>query len=284
MTITPAAIIAPPYRRNSEALLSKIATKNESIQTNEAFGKLSYETPTQNPNHNLDIRFNGAVVTSIDNLERQACIAHLLSWLFHDRYVLVGTSVLDALDVLVNNLLAFVDIDSQIPLIPTLVHNMYTNNDNNSLDDDNISSTTGATDPIACRSQARIYIIRTIGGLASHRYYAEQMTDMVSFLFSRMEAILAPGQSDSKITSKSLPLKIPAESGEHSSSYELFERREAWILQAIYQVIVSANGMIGINDTLSTHSASSRRAIIVIDQLENNNTAYGIVSPTKHYP
>ncbi|KAJ1671364.1 hypothetical protein EV182_007671, partial [Spiromyces aspiralis] len=165
-------------------------------------------------------------VVSMKELERQICITCLLSWLFHDRYVMVGTSVLDVLEVLVFNLLGFIDSESpfpQIPLLRTNSHNVLllqhaglstTMNVPDSTDTiastlhypqmkrrqsrksfaamhdhDSLRQSVEQANPATSRALARYYLLHTIGGLACHHYYSEQMADMVSFLYNQIKAI-----------------------------------------------------------------------------------------------
>ncbi|KAJ1821949.1 plasma membrane localization protein, partial [Coemansia sp. RSA 2598] len=145
---------------------------------------------------------------SMKTANRRACVIRILESMFCRPYVLVGISVMEALNVLVTFLLE--TVAGEQPVAPDYA--VF------------VSALAAATDPSAaadsslnqCSGSLADYyhLLAAIGGLATHQYYSCQLADMVGYLISKMSL------------------------GDESVSAE----RRQWLLQALYMVLRCTNG------------------------------------------
>ncbi|KAJ1945209.1 plasma membrane localization protein [Kickxella alabastrina] len=145
---------------------------------------------------------------------RRTCIIRILESMFCQPYVLVGISVMEALNVLVTFLLETVAGDR--PAMPD--YSLFE------------SALTTATSPAAAAVSDGpglidstgplsdyYHLLAAIGGLAMHQYYSSQLADMVGYLVSQMQL------------------------GDESGSTQ----RQQWLLQALYMVLRCTNSGAG---------------------------------------
>ncbi|KAJ2350658.1 plasma membrane localization protein [Coemansia sp. RSA 2618] len=156
---------------------------------------------------------------------RRACIIRILERLFCKPYVLVGISVMEALNVLVTFLLESVGskhlANPDQTMFSAALQTATASSD--PVDAAKIVDAAGASGSTVHPSHMSNYyhLLAAIGGLAKHQYYSEQLADMVSYLVSQMQLT----------------------SAEKPSSSERLE----WLLQALYIVLrasrLSATGI-----------------------------------------
>ncbi|KAJ2449554.1 plasma membrane localization protein [Coemansia sp. RSA 2336] len=144
-----------------------------------------------------------AEVSERRNAKRQACTIRILERLFCKPYVLVGISVMEALNVLVSFLLESVttkqlgglDKDMFNSALQTAV----------ATGSDSRPQSVGAVSDAAVASGSTVHsshmsdyyhLLAAIGGLAKHQYYTGQLSDMIEHLISRMVLVNAkdPGE------------------------------------------------------------------------------------------
>ncbi|KAJ2233287.1 plasma membrane localization protein [Coemansia sp. RSA 485] len=139
---------------------------------------------------------------------RRACIIRILETMFCKPYVLVGISVMEALNVLVAFLLETVAGDQPVaPDYAVFEAALAAAADPSAASDTSLNQSSGSLSDY-------YHLLAAIGGLATHQYYSSQLADMVGYLVSQMNL------SDESV----LP-----------------ERRQ-WLLQALYMVLRCTNG------------------------------------------
>ncbi|KAJ2124909.1 plasma membrane localization protein [Coemansia sp. RSA 720] len=119
---------------------------------------------------------------------RRACIIRILERLFCKPYVLVGISVMEALNVLVTFLLESVGSkqlaspDQDMLSAALQIATAHTSTE------DSVKYTDSAGSPVHQSQISDFYhLLAAIGGLAKHQYYNDQLSDMVSYLVSQMQ-------------------------------------------------------------------------------------------------
>ncbi|KAJ1724036.1 plasma membrane localization protein [Coemansia erecta] len=159
--------------------------------------------------------------SSAKALSRRACIIRILESMFCQPYVLVGISVMEALNVLVSFLLETVAGDAPVaPDYSVFVSALPTATEQSSASDAGLDRISG---PLV----DYYHLLSAIGGLATHHYYSSQLIDMVGYLVSQM------GLADDK--------DVPV-------------GRRQWLLQALYMVMCSTSS----TGTTETGSANEQ--------------------------
>ncbi|KAI9472602.1 hypothetical protein BX667DRAFT_516641 [Coemansia mojavensis] len=135
------------------------------------------------------------------NVNRRACTICILERLFCKPYVLVGISVMEALNVLVSFLLESVATKQ----LGGLDKDMFSSALHTAIaaGNDSRPQSVGAVSDAAVASGSTVHsshmsdyyhLLAAIGGLAKHQYYTGQLSDMIENLISRMVLV---GVSDS---------------------------------------------------------------------------------------
>ncbi|KAI8322570.1 hypothetical protein GQ54DRAFT_143959 [Martensiomyces pterosporus] len=149
------------------------------------------------------------------NSRRRSCVIRILESLFCRPYILVGISVMEALNVLVTFLLESV-ADGR-PLKP-----------NDAMFESILSTANTCPHGHADAGSAGdaeilsdyYHLLAAVGGLASHQYYSEQLSDMVGYLVSQM-GLGSPGDGS-------------------SAEHEMRNERNMWLLQSLYVVVINS--------------------------------------------
>ncbi|KAJ1644276.1 plasma membrane localization protein [Coemansia asiatica] len=175
--------------------------------------------------HNINGKGKGDASESIRAANRRACIIRILESTFCRPYVLVGISVMEALNVLVTFLLEAVSGEQPVaPDYAVFVSALAAAANPSAAADNSLSQSSGALADY-------YHLLAAIGGLATHQYYSNQLADMVGYLVSKMSL------SDESVS---------------------LERRQ-WLLQALYMVLRCTNGEAtgNIQECLSGNQASA---------------------------
>ncbi|KAJ2613582.1 plasma membrane localization protein [Coemansia sp. RSA 1365] len=105
---------------------------------------------------------------------RQACVIRILERLFCKPYVLVGISVMEALNVLA----AFILETATAQRSPSHDDGMFS------------AALKTATNPVQSSQQTHMsdyyHLLAAMGGLAKHQYYRDQLSDMVEYIVAQM--------------------------------------------------------------------------------------------------
>ncbi|KAJ2365687.1 plasma membrane localization protein [Coemansia sp. RSA 2610] len=154
---------------------------------------------------------------------RRACVIRILERLFCKPYVLVGISVMEALNVLVTYLLESVD-STQLAgpdqaMFAAALSTATSDDDGRGDGEDTepaVPDAGGASGSTVHPDHMSDYyhLLAAIGGLAKHQYYGDQLSDMAAYLVSQMRLAGA----------------------EASAATE----RQLWLLQALY-IVLRAN-------------------------------------------
>ncbi|KAJ2787004.1 plasma membrane localization protein [Coemansia interrupta] len=204
------------------AVISRLQTQDQNMVIVETLAFLTDGTLSSHLYLEAGPRRENSMLSSVDKdqpaaedasssakvLSRRACIIRILESMFCQPYVLVGISVMEALNVLVSFLLETVAGDD--PVAPD--YSVF------------VSALPAATGQSAAAPEAGLdglsgpladyyHLLSAIGGLATHHYYSSQLIDMVGYLVSQMR----PAEKD-----------IP-------------DGRRQWLLQTLYMVMCSTS-------------------------------------------
>ncbi|KAJ2725835.1 plasma membrane localization protein [Coemansia sp. Benny D115] len=205
------------------AAIGRLQTQDQNMVVIETLAFLTTEDPAGSQQLYLDaakVREN-SVLSVIDiqadaaggkAADRRACVIRILERMFCQPYVLVGISVMEALNVLVTFLLESVTTRSSHAIMHP-DYAMLVNAFEEATGSASKESLIDSAESVQAKQLADYYhLLAAIGGLATHQYYTSQLSDMAGYLISRMRL---------------------AETGE---SEALLASRE-WLLQALHMVL-----------------------------------------------
>lgn len=175
-----------------------------------------------------------AAAEDVKATSRRACIIRILENLFSQPpYVLVGISVMEALNILVSFLLESVASESNLQrsdyrLFSTFLKRCSLSSNKSTVAEDGQPGTLADY----------YHLLSAIGGLAKHQYYTEQLPDILRFLVAQMN------------------LGCDA-STQQDCSVEVGQERQLWLLQTLSIVMQSNRYRKGQFDSRSTKRSTS---------------------------
>ncbi|KAI9858068.1 MAG: plasma membrane localization protein [Trichoglossum hirsutum] len=190
-----------------------------------------------------------------DKLNEQLTLATLISWLLSSNVNLIGLSVMDILLGLVQQILLLLQLGGS-KLNTVVQHELQGHNGPEAvpkvaLETPSSSSTSvnaAATEVVMKPSLLRKDLIKRlricIGDLATHIYYSDQVSDMVSAILLRLKpgvCTTAPATEDSSAAANAASISANAQENPNTDAFFSFSTARLEALKAIKEILRVAN-------------------------------------------
>ncbi|KAJ1958949.1 plasma membrane localization protein [Dipsacomyces acuminosporus] len=178
---------------------------------------------TESTTHSLTSGKEGAADVRKSN-RRRSCVIRILESLFCRPYILVGISVMEALNVLITFLLESAVDDQLLEADSMMFASTLDTASNDKTGDCAGRHPYDHVDAGATGGSAGLldyyHLLAAVGGLASHQYYSGQLSDMVEYLVSKMG--------------------LAAENKDSSADADELSKKLQWLLQSLYMVALKS--------------------------------------------